>query len=57
MFLNYIGRLLEKKRPYLYMHARDLLVMSFPLEQGRLNLQVSSLVLLISALKLIYMFG
>ena len=24
MFLNYVGRLLEKKRPHLYMHARDL---------------------------------
>ena len=33
------------------------LVMSLPLEQGRLNLQVSPLVLLISALKLLYMFG
>ena len=33
------------------------LVMSLPLEQGRLNLQVSPLVLLISALKLLHMFG
>ena len=33
------------------------LVIRLPLEQGRLNLPVSPLAFLISALKLLYMFG